>query len=149
MAIANGARAISEQLSFQNLEQIASHFKSIHPRVDVAGVLRKPYRRRRRSLYESFTTLIKHRHDIIHRSETLTNFTDELAIAALEDLEVGITRVYTMIVRTLGWHFVKDWGSGVERMRKRIIASRKKSQLEPSDKKMSTAWATSSRNTVN
>jgi len=135
MAIAKGTtsveRAISDQFSFQHLEQIASHFKSIDARLDVAGVLRKPYRRRRRSLYESFAALIKHRHDIIHRSETLTNFTDDLAITALEDLEAGITRVYTMIVRTFGWHFIKEWGSGVERMRKKIVASMLKKKSQP------------------
>jgi hypothetical protein len=128
IAIANGTasveRAISDQFSFQNLEQIASHFRSIDPRLDLAGILRKPYRRRRRSLYESFAALIKHRHDIIHRSDTLTDFTDDRAITALEDLEAGITRVYRMIVRTFDWHFIKDWGSGVQRIRKRIVASK-------------------------
>jgi hypothetical protein len=127
VAIANGSasveRAISDQFSFQNLEQITSHFRSIDARLDVASVLRKPYRRRRRSLYESFAALIKHRHDIIHRSETLTNFTDDRAITALDDLEAGVTRVYTMIVRTFDWHFIKEWGSGVQRMRKKIIGS--------------------------
>jgi len=128
MAIASGVatveQVVSDQLSFQNLERVTTHFKSVDSRLDIAGVLRKPYRRRRRSLHDSFQALIKQRHDIIHQSETLTSFTDNRAVTALEDLEAGITRVYAMIVRTFGWHYIKDWSSGVKRMRKSIATSK-------------------------
>ena len=111
-------RGVSDQFSFQNLEQIVSHFRAVDKRLDVAGALRKPYRKRKQPLYDSLSALIQHRHDIIHRGQISTEFTDEVAFKALEDLEEAVTRVYRMITSTFKWHFIQDWGSGTKRIRR-------------------------------
>lgn len=122
MSVSSGTtsieNAVSNQLSFQNLEQITNHFKSLDKRLDVAATLKKSYRRRTHSLYDSLESLIQRRHDIIHRGTIAINFTDQDAFKALEDLEEAVTRVYRMLGTAFGWKFRQDWSSGIRQLKK-------------------------------
>jgi hypothetical protein len=59
-SISNGELTIEEgdNLSFQRPKIIAENFKLINDSIDISGTLRKPYRKRKRSLYDSIDSII-------------------------------------------------------------------------------------------
>jgi len=68
--------AVSEILPFQSISAICQHFHQLEPKLDLAGALKRPYRRRKQSLFITLDHLVKLRHDFIHRAEMDTTFTD-------------------------------------------------------------------------
>lgn len=95
--------AVAEGFSFQNLTSVSELFRGVIPDLDVHGTLRRPYRRRRLSLWESLTSLIDRRHDIIHGGEIRADFGDELLGRTIVDVQVAVDRVYRRICELSGW----------------------------------------------
>jgi len=95
--------AFVETVSFQNLSAVASHFKSLEPKLDLLGVLKRPYRRRKRSLLESISATISMRHEFIHRGLVVEELSEEAIVAALSDIEVGVGRFYQKLADLRVW----------------------------------------------
>jgi len=102
--------AIAETLPFQKISAICQHFKGLDPDLDLAGVLRKPYRKRKKSLFESLEELVFQRHRFIHRGIMDTSFDDRDVRMSLNDLETSVIRCYQCITGIYGWEFDQDWG---------------------------------------
>lgn len=102
--------AVAENSSFQKVSTICQHFKDLEPDLDLAGVLRKPYRRRKKSLFETLEQLVLQRHAFIHKGHMETSFDDADVKRALDDLEASVIRCYRRITEYYGWEFDKDLG---------------------------------------
>jgi len=95
--------AIASTLSCQNLSSICNHFKTLDAKLDIAGALHKPFRKRRVTLFESIQNLIEHRHSLIHRNDIRTSYTEENMNRDVADLEAAIKRVYKVIADRYDW----------------------------------------------
>ncbi len=110
-AIASGNSievAVARALSFQNLSNASSHFKLVDDKLDIAAALRKPYRRRRRSLYETIQELIDRRHRFIHSNTVDSSYSTERLERDLNDLEAGVARVYKSVAQHYNWVYDPD-----------------------------------------
>jgi hypothetical protein len=94
-------RAIAECFSFQRPSMIAENFKLIDPRLDLASPMRKPYRRRRFSLYDSIETLVEGRNAFVHSGEMDMSMFDKRLKIVLSDIVAAVDRSYEYI----GAHF--------------------------------------------
>lgn len=103
---------IAETLSFQRLSAICHHFKELEPKLDLAAVLRKPYRKRKKSLFETLEELVLRRHAFVHGGKIDTSFDDPDVKRALDDLEASVVRCYRRITDYYGWKFDQGWGRG-------------------------------------
>lgn len=90
-------RAIAESFSFQRPSLIADNFRLIDPKLDVGGAMRKPYKRRKISLYDSIEALIDERNAFVH--EGLMNMTlyDRQLKKTLDDIVAAVDRAYECI----------------------------------------------------
>ncbi len=59
-------RTIAECFSFQRPSTIGENFKLLDSKIDIAGALRKPYKRRKVSLYDSIESLVEGRNAFVH-----------------------------------------------------------------------------------
>lgn len=103
---------VAEILPFQSISSVARHFATIDPKLDIAGPLKKPFRRRKQSLYDLMEMLTLSRHNFIHRTQLDLSLTDERMDNLIYDLEEAITRVYKRIVAYHKWDFRPSWGLG-------------------------------------
>jgi hypothetical protein len=116
LAVANGLRSIEEQiaetLSFQRLSSVCANFKQVDAKLDIYGALRKPYRRRTVSLFESIERMVESRHDLIHRAILDETLTEDRIHELIYDLEAAVERAYRCVTDHYGWFFDKSWGLG-------------------------------------
>jgi hypothetical protein len=116
VALSEGKATVEEQiaetLSFQRLSAVCRHFEALDTKLDIAGTLRKPYRRRSQSFFESLDSLVLSRHDFIHRATLDSTMTDERMDGLIYDLDEAITRVYRRITEHYDWFFDRGWCLG-------------------------------------
>ncbi|MDQ2086873.1 HEPN domain-containing protein [Herbivorax sp. ANBcel31] len=86
--------AIGDNLSFQRPKVVAENFKLIDENIDIAGILRKPYRKRKRSLYDSIDSIIDLRNHMVHSGLTDGSLTDARLKVIINDFEVAVDRIY-------------------------------------------------------
>jgi hypothetical protein len=86
--------ALAETFSFQRPSIIAANFKLVDPKLDLAGSLRKPYRRRKQSLYDAIEARIEHRNEFVHTGNINVEFTEKELEKTLNDFEVAVDRCY-------------------------------------------------------
>jgi hypothetical protein len=101
--------ALAGSFTFQRPSVIAEHFRSLDPRLDLAAAFRRPYRRRRVSLYDSIETLVESRHEFVHTGNIQTTLTDSALTAALSDFEAAIDRAYVRIYEVNRWPVNRDY----------------------------------------
>lgn len=101
--------AIAKGLNFQNLDRTFEIFRTLDPKLDLAGYLRRPYRRRKQSLYDSLTSMIQRRHDFVHRNLVDTSYKTEEVRYDLANIKVGLARIYKGITKHYGWKYVVTW----------------------------------------
>lgn len=90
-------RAIAECFSFQRPSAINENFRMLDQKLDVGGAMRKPYRRRRKSLFDSIEQLVEDRNEFVHTGGVNIRFFDAQLNAALSDMEVAVNRAYECI----------------------------------------------------
>ncbi|HEX5036151.1 MAG TPA: hypothetical protein VFX30_03235 [bacterium] len=103
--------AFAESLSFQNVLSICKNFSELDPKIKIDAVLRKPYRRRKISLFDSLEEMIKLRHRIIHSAD-FAILTDEYIKGLSHNLEVAVVKCYQHLTEIYGWRYEKWWHAG-------------------------------------
>lgn len=107
--ISRGEMTIEEALarsrSFQNMKRIMKSFREIDDKIDIGSILRKPYGRRSKSIYDTFEDIISHRHMIIHRAEVITNYTPKLLLRDMNTVQEGIKRFYLELIKLYEWNY--------------------------------------------
>jgi hypothetical protein len=103
---------VAETLPFQRISTASRHFEAIDKTLDIGGVLRRPYRRRRTSFFDLLEQLVEKRHDFVHRAHLDLSVTTPYLVDIVYDLDVAMTRVYGSIAERYGWGWEKTWGVG-------------------------------------
>ena len=96
-------RSIAEFFSFQRPRQIAETFKLLEPKMDLAAPLRKPYRRRRISLYDSIEALVERRNALVHAGTISADLFDIQLKKIAGDLTEAVNRAYNYIAKHYGF----------------------------------------------
>ena len=78
---------IAETMPFQNIGSVGRHFESLDPKLDLAAALRKPYRKRKQSLFELIEFIVSARHDFVHRAKLTLALTDNRMYDMVYDLD--------------------------------------------------------------
>lgn len=94
-------RSIAECFSFQRPSMIGANFKMIDSKLDLAAAMRKPYRRRKTSLYVSIEDVVETRNAFVHSGDIDTQLFDKQLELILDDIVVAVDRTYDAI----GNHF--------------------------------------------
>jgi hypothetical protein len=102
--------ALAQNLSFQNVLSASENLKLLDRRMDLAGQLRKPYRRRKISLFESLDDMVSRRHAFAHGSELKLDLDEKMIWKFVDDLEISIDRFYRHLTSLHDWAFDKSWG---------------------------------------
>jgi hypothetical protein len=113
IAVSNGVQSLEEAvanaLNFQNLERICEAFRMLDMKLDLAAALRRPFRRRNKSLYDSLAAIIDRRHEFIHRNQLDIDYLTKSLEQDIEDLKTAMERVYKTITIIYSWDFIKTW----------------------------------------
>jgi hypothetical protein len=117
--ISNGETSIEEgiarTMSFQNMDKVIAYFKQLDKGLDFAYVLKKPYRRRKESLYQSMVTFFEQRHRLVHRNELRSDYSNEKLSKDINNAKVVAKRSYSVFIRNFGWSsFETPYGDLIE-----------------------------------
>jgi len=107
--VALGTHSIAEGFSFQRPTSIAENFRLLDPKLDIGEALRKPYRRRKKSLFDSIEELVEDRHVFVHTGRTNIKFFDSQLQTALSDIEVAVNRSYEYVAAHYGFVTSHDY----------------------------------------
>lgn len=87
--------ALAESLSFQRPSVVADNYKLIDPQFNLSTPLRKPYRRRKESLFEAIDGYVELRNEFVHTGRMDAKLTDKRVAKAMDDFEVAVDRCYS------------------------------------------------------
>jgi hypothetical protein len=96
-------RSVAEVFSFQRPSSIAETFKLLDSKLDLAAPLRKPYRRRNVSLYQSIETLVEGRNRLVHAGDLNLELFDTQLKTTITDLTEAVNRAYDYIAKYYGF----------------------------------------------
>jgi len=94
-------RAVADYFSFQRPSKISENFRLAAPGLDLSSVLRKPYKRRKKSLYDEIDELVNDRNEFVHTGNMNTKFTDKRLLRFISDIEAAVERCYQEFGRVL------------------------------------------------
>jgi len=94
---------IAESFSFQRPRIISENFKLLDPKLDLGGALRKPYKRRKQTLFDSIDDLVSGRNAFVHRGQMNMELYDEMLKTVLDDVIVAVDRCYGAIASNYGF----------------------------------------------
>lgn len=98
---------LADSLSFQRPGIIAENFRRLNSSIDIGAWLRKPYHRRKKSLFESISEIIDLRDAIVHAGITSCTLSDNEIRRILFDLTEAANRVYDGLGKVYG--FIPDY----------------------------------------
>lgn len=105
--IAGGSKpveqAISECFSFQRPSIIAENFKLIDQKLDLAAAMRRPYRGRKVSLYESIEKLVEARNSLVHEGNMDLSLFDSNIQRLISDITEAVDRSYSALGNHCGF----------------------------------------------
>jgi hypothetical protein len=101
--------AVAEAMSFQHPSNIAANFKLIDPKLDLATELRRRYRNRKQSLFDSIGAYVTKRHELVHTGSIDLDFSDTCVKTALENFEVSVERCYKAFGRANNFTPLEDF----------------------------------------
>ena len=101
--------AVAETFSFQRPSTIAEAYRLLDPAFDYIATLRRRYRGRRVTLYDSIEELVETRHQFVHSGEMDTTFSDQRLNKTLRDFEAAADRVYVRIAQRGSWQALRDY----------------------------------------
>ncbi len=102
-------RAVAESFSFQRPSLIAENFRLLDPKLNVGGAMRKPYKRRKTSLYDSIEDLIEGRNAFVHAGKIDMALYDKQLKTTLADIGVAVDRAYECIAKHYKFVSIHDY----------------------------------------
>ncbi len=104
---------VAETLSFQRVSAACKHFEAIDKKLDLAGALRRPFRRRQKSLFDLLEELVVTRHNFVHRAKLDSGYSAMSLIHIIHDIDVAMTRIDRAISNRYGWSTIeRTWHIG-------------------------------------
>ena len=95
--------AVALAKSFQNINKINTYFLEINKKIDIRGILSKPYHRRKETLYETLNRVLEHRHSLVHRMNIDIGYKKDDVLKDINSVEVALTKVYKHICSVFEW----------------------------------------------
>jgi hypothetical protein len=102
-------QTISECFSFQRPSLIGENFKLLDAKLDIVAALRKPYRRRKATLFDSIEALVERRNAFVHAGEMDLSLYDESLNRTLTDIVEAVNRAYAVIGRHFDFIPIHDY----------------------------------------
>lgn len=102
-------QAVSECFSFQRPSLIGDNFRMIDNRLDIAAALRKPYRRRKITLFDSIEAMVEKRNIFVHEGEIDLSLYDKNLKRTLSDIVEAIDRSYASIGLNFNFTPINDY----------------------------------------
>lgn len=102
-------QALADTLSFQRPSIVVQNFKLIDPKLDLGAALRKPYKRRKISLFESIEVCVGDRNEFVHSGQMNTSLSDKTLTAVLKDFEVAVDRIYNCLADHYNFIAIRDF----------------------------------------
>lgn len=96
--------AVALSMSFQNINKINSYFTALDKKIDIKGMLSKPYRRRKETLFSTLNRVFEHRHSLVHRMGVDISYAKEDVLKDIESIKVALDLVYQHICNVYGWN---------------------------------------------
>ena len=101
LKIKNGEADVEEcivnKLSFQRPRTIISNFKSLDSKLDIGAIFYKPYKRRKKSLYDQIDEIIELRNKIVHDGFLETHLTQKDVLRFTENITEVSDRLYKLL----------------------------------------------------
>ena len=104
--------AFAESVSFGNISAVCKHFKTLDKELDFASILMKPYKRRKKALFESLEEITLKRNQIIHRASTPIIIEDAYIIESFNVIHDSIELCYKFLTTKKKWDYEKTWNAG-------------------------------------
>ncbi len=101
--------AVAKWMSFQDLKRVALAYKELNSKLDIHGILKRPYGRRRESFWDLLDRLIFQRHALIHRAQLNLEYRPEKLKKDIDLVYKAMWRVYQTIIQVYGWSRVEKW----------------------------------------
>lgn len=102
-------RAISETFSFQRPSLIGENFRLLDSRLDLAAAMRRPFRRRRVTLYDRIEGLVEGRNAFVHSGKMNQLLYDRELRNVLTDVVEAVDRCYISIGDHFGFKPLTDY----------------------------------------
>lgn len=101
--------AFAESIPFGRISMVCKHFNTLDKNLHFARELRKPYRRRKKSLYDSLEEMTEIRNKLIHRASTPILIEDKYLKDLFNIIHDSVERCYTHLIETKEWSYYKTW----------------------------------------
>lgn len=101
-------QAVAFSKSFQNINKINIHFKELDSRIDIYGILSKPYRNRKETLFQAIDRVLEQRHALVHRLSVETRYKQQEALKDIQSIEIALDKIYEHICSVNNWPPLKD-----------------------------------------
>ena len=98
---------VARWMNFQDLKKASEAFKGLNNKHDIHGVLNRPYGRRKASLWDSLTALIKQRHLLIHDAQVRADYSLANIDRDTNTCATAIWKVYQHIAIANAWSRVE------------------------------------------
>jgi hypothetical protein len=95
--------AIARSRSFQNIKRIDQSFRDLDKKIDLNGILNRPYPKYKKPIYNTFDDLISKRHGIIHRAEFVLNYSPKKLLKDMQIVEIGVKEFYKALIEINNW----------------------------------------------
>lgn len=95
--------AIVRTMSFQNVNKLCASFKQLDDRLDIYGILQKPYRRRKETFFKSLERIFSSRHSLIHQNQMVIDYLTADVERDVRYVREAIRRIYDGIQRHHRW----------------------------------------------
>lgn len=107
--------AFAETLSFAKISMVCKHFNALDKKLDFASILRKPYKKRKKTLFDSLEDMTELRNRLIHDAGENIIVMDDQITTFVEDLHSTIDKCYIDLFHKKGWKIrVKTWSAGLK-----------------------------------
>lgn len=98
----------SRSLSFQNAKRIVDNFKELDSNITIHGVLSKPYRRRKETLFVTLDRVLNKRHSFIHSNLVDLFYENSDLEKDISSIEVALERVFEHLCNLYDWEYFKN-----------------------------------------
>lgn len=100
---------LAQALSFQRPSIIDKNFKTINVELDITGTLKKPYRGRKKSLFDEIDNLVDERNLIAHTASRTQYLTDSNIKRIINDFEEAGDRIYKTLAANYNFIINTDY----------------------------------------
>lgn len=101
-----------ESMSFAKISNTCKHFKLIDNKLDFAGLLKKPIRRGKKSLFDSLEEMTDLRNKIVHEASSAIILDEKYIRSSFKVLQTSIDLCYQALTKNRNWIYNKNWSAG-------------------------------------